>query len=74
MKGRGRRSILKLPLKTEIAIHDCLISLQDRQLVCGKHQERNLKARLAGHIIKSKRQSEQVNALTGEVNSLDETL
>ena len=26
VKGRGRRSILELPLKTKIVIHDCLIS------------------------------------------------
>ena len=48
-----------------------LISQLDRKFIQGKEQERSLEARLAGHIIKSKRQLEQVNALTGEVRYLD---
>jgi len=74
VKGRGCQSILELSLKNEIVIHDCLISQLDHELTCGKQHERNIETRLARHIMKSERQSEQVNALTGEVRSLDEAL
>ena len=39
MKGRARRSILELPLKIEITIHDYFISQLDCELVCSKQKE-----------------------------------
>ena len=39
VKRRGRRSIPKIPLKTEIVIHEFLISQLNRELACGKQKE-----------------------------------
>ena len=43
MKGKGRRSILKLPFKTEITIHDCLISQLDRKFAAASNKRETLR-------------------------------
>ena len=63
-----------LSFHTEIVIHNFLILQLYCELACSMRKERDLVAKLVGHINKSKKQAQQLDKLMDEVHSLNETL
>ena len=63
-----------LPFDAEIRLHDYLISQLCRELACSTRRERDLVAKLVGHIDRSRKQAHQLDKLRDEIHYLDEAL
>ena len=65
----------RLSFDVEIIIYDnCLIFQPCREWACGTQRERELAAKLVGHIDRSNKHAQQLDKLRDEVHSLDVTL